>query len=123
MSDITKIVDTYLEAFNELDAAKRKALVERAWASDGSFTDPMFEVRGHAALFDLAPAIAAKYPGHRFRRVSGVDSHHNVVRFGWEFAAGDGKVLVAGLDIGELAGDGRLQCITGFFGPLPDAGH
>jgi hypothetical protein len=122
MNDITTIVDTYLAAFNETDAARSQQLTERAWAGDGRYVDPMFEVRGHAELAGMGPLIAAKYPGHRFRRVSGVDSHHGQLRFAWEFAASDGKVVMAGLDIGELASDGRLQRITGFFGPLPDAG-
>jgi hypothetical protein len=120
MNNIAKIVDSYLEAFNETDAAKRTQLVALAWASDGSFVDPLFEARGHAALADLGPEVAAKYPGHRFRRASGVDSHHGKVRFSWEFVGPDGKVVVVGYDYGVLAGDGRLQTITGFFGPLPE---
>jgi hypothetical protein len=51
--------------------------------------------------------------------VSAVDAHHAELRFGWELAAPDGAVVVAGIDIGELAPDGRLRRITGFFGELP----
>jgi hypothetical protein len=120
MTDIIKIVDSYFEMLNETDPARGKQLAERAWASDGNYVDPMFVVRGHAELAGMGAAIAAKYPGHRFRRVSGIDAHHGQLRFGWEFVASDGTVLVAGIDIGELAGDGRLARITGFFGPLPD---
>ena len=31
----------------------------------------------------------------------------------------DGTVAVSGIDVGELADDGRLRRITGFFGELP----
>jgi len=30
--------------------------------------------------------------------------------------------LIAGLDVAELDGEGRLRRVVGFFGPLPDAG-
>ncbi len=42
-----------------------------------------------------------------------------LLRFAWELAASDGKIVVAGIDIGELASDGKLQRIAGCFGPLP----
>ena len=31
----------------------------------------------------------------------------------------DGAVVVAGIDVGALADDGRLERITGFFGEAP----
>ncbi len=36
-----------------------------------------------------------------------------------ELAAPDGAIVVAGIDVGALAPDGRLRRITGFFGELP----
>ena len=53
----------------------------------------------------MVEALHGQFPGHRFRRTSGVDSHHDQVRFGWVFAAPDGSVTAAGIDIG-LVGDG-----------------
>lgn len=61
------------------------------------------------------------YPGHRFRRTSVVDGHHDQIRFGWELVAPDGTCTVAGVDVGLLARDGRLDQIVGFFGELPEA--
>jgi len=63
--------------------------------------------------------VQAKFPGHRFRRRSGVDTHHNQLRFAWDLVSPDGTVIVAGVDVGALAVDGRLQRITGFFGEAP----
>jgi hypothetical protein len=51
--------------------------------------------------------------------VSGIDAHHDYLRFLRELVAPDGTVALAGLDVGELAADGRLRRITGFFGALP----
>jgi hypothetical protein len=119
MSNVITTVDTYLAMWNEADATKRAELIARAWASDGRYVDPLLHAEGHAALGDMVAAVHGKFPGHRFRRVSGVDSYQDQLRFSWELRAPDGTVTAAGLDVGELAADGRLRRITGFFGELP----
>jgi hypothetical protein len=119
MSTITETVDTYLSMWNETDAGRRAEIIARAWTVDGRYADPQLEAAGHAALSEMVAAVQERFPGHRFRRTSGVDAHHDAVRFGWELVAPDGSVTVPGVDIGILAADGRLQQITGFFGELP----
>src|SRR5262245_40226730 len=57
----------------------------------------------------MVAGVQTRFPAHRFRRVSDIDSHHHVLRFGWKLVAPDGAVVVTGLDVGELAADGRLQ--------------
>jgi len=121
MSDVTSTVDTYLAMWNETDPARRAQHIARAWTGDGRYVDPMLEAEGHAALAEMVTGVQAKFPGHRFRRVSGVDVHHDGLRFGWELAGPDGTVVVAGIDVGTLAPYGRLRRITGFFGELPVA--
>jgi hypothetical protein len=120
MTDVTTTVDTYLAMWNEPEPAKRAALIEQAWARDGRYLDPVLEAEGYAALSDMVAGVHAQFPGHRFNRLSGVDAHHDQIRFAWELAAEDGTVAVAGIDVGELADDGRLARITGFFGELPE---
>lgn len=61
-----------------------------------------------------------QFAGHRFRRVSAIDVHHDQFRFAWELVGPDRTVAVSGMDVGELAEDSRLRRITGFFGELPD---
>jgi len=68
----------------------------------------------------MVDAIQTQFPGQRFRRQSGIDTHHDQVRFAWDLAAPDGGVTVAGLDVGVVADDGRLVSITGFFGEPPE---
>jgi hypothetical protein len=121
MSDVETIVDTYLAMWNEEDPAQRAKHIERAWAADGRYVDPLLEAEGHDALSDMVANVHAHYPGHRFHRRSGIDAHHDEVRFAWELAAPDGTTTVAGIDVATLADDGRLQRLTGFFGDLPEA--
>ena len=121
MSDLTATVDTYLAAWNETDPARRAELVEQVWAPDGTLTDPPLAASGHAGISDMHGALQGQFPGHRFRRTSGVDEHHGFARYGWELVGPDGAVALAGTDVGRLAEDGRLHSITGFFGDLPAA--
>jgi hypothetical protein len=117
----TAVVDAYFAMWNEEDADRRAGLIERAWAEDGSYRDPLLEAEGHAALSEMVATVHGHYPGHRFRRTSGIDAHHAHLRFAWELVGPDGAVTVGGLDVGELAPDGRLAHLTGFFGDLPEA--
>jgi SnoaL-like domain len=119
MSDVHATIDAYLEGLTQTDAARRAELIRTAWADDGRFVDPLFDVQGHAALDELAQGVIAQYPGHTFRRTSGVDAHHNLARYTFEFVAPDGAIVITGTDVGELGDDGRLRAITGFFGDVP----
>ena len=116
----TTAVDTYLAMWNEEDAGARSKLIATAWTEGGRYVDPMLEASGHEALGQMVAGVQAQFPGHRFRRTSGIDAHHDQVRFGWELFAPDGTITVAGIDVGKLAADGRLESISGFFGPLPE---
>jgi hypothetical protein len=111
-------IDTYFAMWNEEDGERRAGLVERAWAPGARYLDPMLDAGGHAALSEMVAAVHAQFPGHRFRRTSEVDAHHDQVRFTWELAAPDGTVTVAGVDVGELDAEGKLTRITGFFGDV-----
>jgi hypothetical protein len=120
MSDVTNTVETYLAMWNEPDPAKRARCIEQAWTRDGRYVDPIQEATGSEALSAMVAGVQEQFPGHRFRRVSGIDTHHDQIRFAWELFGPDGAVVVAGIDVGTLAADGRLRTITGFFGELPD---
>lgn len=120
MTTLNHTVDTYLSAWNETDPQRRARLVEQVWASEGKLIDPPLAAEGHRGITEMAGALQSQFPGHKFRRASGIDSHHDHLRFAWELVSPEGKVVLAGQDVGELAPDGRLRRITGFFGPLPE---
>jgi hypothetical protein len=119
MNDLTAVVDAWLEAFAEEDIERRTKLIEQAWSPDGRLVDPPLEGEGYAGLSEAADLVNTHYAGHTFRRVSGIDTHHEFVRYGWELVGPDGNPVIAGIDVGEVAPDGRLRKITGFFGDLP----
>lgn len=118
-TDLATLVDTYLAAYSETDADRRAELIAAVWDEAGRLVDPPFEGAGHAEISGLADTAQGAFPGHRFRRVTGVDAHHEFIRFGWELVAPNGTVSVVGTDVGEITADGRLRRIVGFFGDLP----
>jgi hypothetical protein len=118
MTDITNTVDTYLAAYNEADEATRLRLLEDAFNQDGRLIDPPLDGSGVQGISDMMAAVHQQFPGHSFRRATGVDEHHGHLRYGWEMVGPDGAVVITGMDVGEIT-HGRLARITGFFDPLP----
>jgi hypothetical protein len=119
MNDLTTVIDAWLEAFAEEDVERRTKLIEQAWSPEGRLVDPPLEGEGYGGLSEAADLVNTHYAGHTFRRVSGIDTHHEFVRYGWELVGPDGNPVIAGIDVGEVAPDGRLRKVTGFFGDLP----
>lgn len=120
-TDVTATIDAYLASLDEADDAKRAELVARSWAEDGRYTDPLQELNGHAELASVQGLVQQTYPGASFRRTSGIDVHHESLRFAWDLTNPDGSLVVAGIDVGTVGPDGRLTSIVGFFGDLPEA--
>jgi hypothetical protein len=52
---------------------------------------------------------------------SGLDSHNDLVRYGWDIVDQHGHRVMDGLDVVALASDGRLRRILLFHGQLPQA--
>ena len=54
MSDTTtdpaSIAQRYIEAWNERDSARRRALIAALWADDAAFRDPIMAGDGHAGI-------------------------------------------------------------------------
>ena len=65
--------------------------------------------------------VLASRPGARLEFMSGIDVHHNVVRFLWRLVRADGTCGDTSIDFGEVGPDGRLVKIVGFFGSTPCA--
>lgn len=115
------IVDTYLASLTEPDEHRRAQLLREAWVADGRYSDPHHELVGYDAFSETIAGIVTQFPGFRFQRVTAVDAHHRSLRFGWQFVSPTGDAVLEGLDVGTLAGDGRLATITGFHGQLQPA--
>jgi SnoaL-like domain len=120
VTNISTTIDTLFAMWNEQDTARRTKLVETVWAEDGQLVDPPLEGTGHRGIADMVAAVQSQFPGHSFRRTTGIDAHHDTLRYGWELVGPDGAVVATGLDVGVVGDDGRLRRVNGFLGPLPE---
>jgi len=117
---VNEIVAAYGASWNERDEQKRRKLLDASWSDDGIYQDPMGRAEGRDALVAHIGGFHEMMPGNTIEATSGVDTYGEVIRFAWVMRDADGKVALEGMDFGELASDGRLKSITGFFGPFPE---
>jgi hypothetical protein len=118
MSAQEKVAD-YMAAWAETDHAKRRAVLERCWAPDGVYLDPLGRAEGRDGFAEHIGGFHERFPGHRLEVSSGVDEHDGYLRFAWMMRDPDGAVVLEGVDFGELDADGAIRSIVGFFGPWP----
>ena len=116
---LQEVLTSYIDAWCEPEPERRAALLTRSWTEEGIYKDPQMEAKGRAALSDYIGTVHERMPGATLAYTSGVSRHHNHIYFSWHLLAGDGKVILKGVDFGTLASDGRLRQIVGFFGDLP----
>jgi hypothetical protein len=119
MIDFSMLLKVYETAWNETDAKRRLALLEKCWAEAGVYTDPGVQTRSRVALSDNIGAFLASTPGHALRVVSGADEHHGQVRFEWRLVDDQRAVAIAGMSYGLIGEGGLIERMTGFFGPFP----
>jgi hypothetical protein len=113
MPDVSTVVLDYIATWNEADPQRRRALVERTFADDATYVDPLMAGEGPERIDAMIAAAQQAYPGHRFELADGPDAHHDRVRFSWHLVGEQGRVAT-GLDVATLAADGRLREVTGF---------
>lgn len=109
-------IDSYFAAWNEADRAKRLELIGQAFSAQAHYVDPVSDVTGHDGIADMIEGVRAHYVGATLQRTGEIDAHHNVARFSWNATGVDGAVIVAGIDVVVVAGDGRVDALAGFFG-------
>jgi hypothetical protein len=114
-----KAVVDHCAAWNTTNRGERDRLLEHVLAPDGVYSDPTpTNAAGPAALSDEIANFQRQNPGARFR-CSAPQGHHSALRVSWLLLGPDGKVRTQGMDFYELAQDGRIHRVTGFFGPPP----
>lgn len=116
---MSEAIEPYMAAWNEPDEGARRKLLEEAWADEGVYSDPTAEVTGLDPLVGHIGRFMEQMPGFRIVATSGIDSHHGFARFTWGMDDASGARILDGIDFVELARDGRIGRITGFFGPPP----
>jgi hypothetical protein len=120
MIPINDIVVRYLGVWNERDAKRRRALVAETWSEDGSYVDRVRQGSGHDAIDTMIATAQEHFPGYRVSLASGIEAHHDYVRFSW-IAGGtaEAPLYLKGTDFVVRAADGRLKSVIGFTDAAP----
>lgn len=124
MGDLDQLVDTYERVINGADEDTRQAAASQALADGFTFVGPQVgEVTGREAVVETMRAMREQAPADvQIRRTTPIDEHNGWLRFGWEFADEDGRTIARGLDVAQLADDGRLAAVVAFFDESPQPG-
>lgn len=101
---------TLLEVFDERDPARRRAAIERTYASDVTFSDPAEVVVGHEALDAKAQGILDGAPGFAFSPAGPVRVNQDLGQLAWNFGPPGQPPVVRGMDI-ALVEDGLISRI------------
>lgn len=118
MSDYPASFDHMLAAWNEPEAAHVRGHLDLALADDVRFVDPSVDVTGIDGFEANVHEVHARLPGAVYSRTSGVDSQHGFHRYHWAIHQ-NGELIMPGFDVVETDSSGRVTCVIGFFGPLP----
>jgi hypothetical protein len=108
-----EVAQRYLQAWNETDAQRRRDLVQDVFAAGARYVDPLADVAGHEGIAALIGGMQQQFQGARFTLKGDPQAHHDQVRFSWTLAL-QGKTLAEGTDVVTVAGDQRLERVTGF---------
>jgi hypothetical protein len=119
MHDFDAIAAGYIDCWNERDAAARAAAIEKLWADDARYTDPLTDAAGRAAIGATVAAVQQQFPDFVFRLSGPVDGHHDQCRFSWELGPAGGEAPVAGSDVALVGADGTLRAVLGFLDRVP----
>ena len=123
MTTVNEAVANYIAAWNETDPGKRRDVIARTWAKDGTYLDAHREGVGHQGIDAMIEATQARFSGYRFRLASGIEAHHDRVRFSWTAGGtADAPLFFAGTDFATLSSDGRFRTVTGFIDAMPVVG-
>ena len=120
MADFPKSLDDMLAAWNEADASQVRVHLEKALNPQVRFVDPSIDVTGIDGFEANVHDVKSRVPGAVYSRTTGVDSQHNFHRYHWAIHR-NGKLLLHGFDVTDTDENGRVLCVIGFFGDIPEA--
>ena len=127
--DVNQAVVNYIAIWNERDDKRRRALIARTWSEDCSYVGPSREGTGQDAIDamiataqqqSVLPHPEGQPPAWRMSLASGIDAHHDYVRFSWTAGGtADAPLFSKGTVFASRAADGKLKSVIGFTDAAP----
>lgn len=115
---LTVLVDAYCDVWCEPDPETRRQKLALVCSPSATYTYPTVHATNGDELLAHIAKVLARRPGAKVMRTSAIDEHHGCIRFAWHVVQADGTALPKGIDFMDVASDGKIQRIIGFFGPL-----
>lgn len=122
MTDYQDIAQRYIDAWNQTDAAARRAAVDQLYTEDARYVDPLAVAEGREAIASMIGGAHEQFPGFVFTLAGPVDGHHNQARFGWELGPAGAPAPIVGFDVAVTDDVGRIRNVLGFLDKVPAAG-
>ena len=118
---IETLFDDYIAIWNETDPARRRSMIDRVWAADATYRDPVLNGAGRDAIDAMIAGFQAAYPGHTFARQGEAICEGDAYRFEWILKNPEGETQIVGVDVAEIDASGQLRSIVGEFDlPAPE---
>jgi hypothetical protein len=118
MSDAKTLASRYIDAWNERNPERRRALIGALWTEDSTFVDPIMSGDGHAGMDAVIAGVQTRFPDFRFALIGEPDAFGDHLRLSWGLGPADADAPVKGTDFMSLR-EGRLASVTGFFDQVP----
>jgi hypothetical protein len=118
MRTVAKVDEDYIAAWNEVDATRRRAMLESTWTAAATYVDPVAQGAGLAEIDNIIGSVQRRFPGLIFSLSGNADGHANIVRFLWALGPKDGAAIVKGTDFVVRPGD-KIATVTGFLDLVP----
>jgi hypothetical protein len=110
-------ITTYLDAWNEQNPVRRRELLDRSVTKEVVVAHPTFgRTVGTDPLADHIARYQRAMPGTKIVLASAIDIHNGFARYAWSVVDATGNPTMDGIDVVELADDGRLKLIVLFHG-------
>ena len=102
---------------------QRRELVAKAWTDGGTYVDAARDGNGHDSLDAMIATAQGHFPGYRLRLASGIEAHHDYLRFSWTAGGtAEAPLYIKGTDFVVVGGDGRIKSVVGFVDAAPARG-
>ncbi|MGF1542418.1 MAG: transposase [Pleurocapsa sp.] len=116
MSEIERVVQDYVSAWNSSDSEKRitimnQVLAENCLYVDSHLPDPIISRESHCLFIDR---FKDKFPDLSLKLIAPPDSHHGYFRFNWQILKGDGNLFTQGSFFGEIDRQNQITKLVGF---------
>ena len=112
---VADIVDTWFEAWAEIDAARRATLLAKVASAGVHMRDRFTCVDGAGELTHHIAASQRFMPGFRLQRLGAPQQCQGVVLADWTASGPDGQVRAQGTNVFTLGPDGLIDSVTGFW--------